>query len=155
MTNTSKREIVVKMKVIFTVRNTTYISSSENKFRPVWELNPWPLWYQYSALPAELTMWAGSFFTTAQVVFITAKVPFILIFKPQFTYMVFIQSQSHVFITSQVYYEPTYWPAPSCLVSSVGRALYSITEVMSSNPMQAWIFFRPYFHYCLHASSDH
>ena len=40
MTNTSKREIVVKMKVIFTVRNTTYISSSENKFRPVWELNP-------------------------------------------------------------------------------------------------------------------
>ena len=60
MTKTSKREIVVKMKVIFTVRNTTYISSSENKFRPVWELNPWPLWYQYSALPAELFHYCSS-----------------------------------------------------------------------------------------------
>ena len=24
-----------------------------------------------------------------------------------------------------------------------------IAEVMASNPVQAWIFFRPYFHYCL------
>ena len=24
----------------------------------------------------------------------------------------------------------------------------SIAEVMGSNPIQAWIFFRPYFHYC-------
>ena len=27
--------------------------------------------------------------------------------------------------------------------------LYGIVEVMGSNPVQAWIFFRPYFHYCL------
>ena len=30
--------------------NEHYLSSSENKawkkFRPVWDLNPWPLWYQ-------------------------------------------------------------------------------------------------------------
>ena len=35
-----------------------YLSSSENrawkKFRPVWDLNPWPLWYQCSALPTAL-----------------------------------------------------------------------------------------------------
>ena len=27
--------------------------------------------------------------------------------------------------------------------------LYGIVEVMGSNPVQAWIFFRPYFRYCL------
>ena len=27
--------------------------------------------------------------------------------------------------------------------------LYGIVEVMGSNPVQAWIFFRPYFHCCL------
>ena len=33
-----------------------------------------------------------------------------------------------------------------------------IAEVMGSNPVQAWIFFRPYFHYCLssaHYCEDH
>ena len=36
----------------------TIFSSSEykawKKFRPVWDLNPWPLWYQCSALPTAL-----------------------------------------------------------------------------------------------------
>ena len=32
--------------------NVHYLSSSEKKawkkkFRPVWDLNPWPVWYQY------------------------------------------------------------------------------------------------------------
>ena len=39
--------------------NVHYLSSSENKawkkFRPVRDLNPWPLRYQCSALPTELT----------------------------------------------------------------------------------------------------
>ena len=141
-----------------------------------------------------------------------------------------------LFITWMVYLDPTYWPAPSWLVSSVGRALHwycrghgfkshtglnffqalfslllwqyslmwkllanihflncteftvidsslqrfsknqhsdqlpvgllaqlvehctGIAEVMGSNPVQAWIFFRPYFHYCLssaHYCEDH
>ena len=57
--------------------NVHYLGSSENKawkkFRPVWDLNPWPLWYRW--------------------------------------------------------------------------------EVMGSNPVQAWIFFRPYFHYCLSSAN--
>ena len=39
--------------------NVYYLGSSENKawkkFRPVWDLNPWPLRYQHSTLPTELT----------------------------------------------------------------------------------------------------
>ena len=36
------------------------------------------------------------------------------------------------------------------LVSSVGRALhrYCRSHGFNANPVQAWIFFRPYFHYC-------
>ena len=40
--------------------NEHYLSSSENKSwkkcRPVWDLNTWPLRYQYSARPAKLTV---------------------------------------------------------------------------------------------------
>ena len=36
--------------------------------------------------------------------------------------------------------EPTYWPASSWLVSSVGRALHQYGEVMDSNSVQTWIF---------------
>ena len=38
------------------------------------------------------------------------------------------------------------------------RRGHGFAEVMSSNPVQAWIFFRPYFHYCLssaHYCEDH
>lgn len=48
----------VKIRVIFTVMNTTYFSNSKNqaceKFRPVQELNPWTLQNRCSALPSEL-----------------------------------------------------------------------------------------------------
>ena len=41
-----------------------YLSSSEKKawkkFRPVWDLNPWPLWYWSSALPTKLTSQLGA-----------------------------------------------------------------------------------------------
>ena len=44
--------------------NEHYLSSSENKawkkFRPERDLNPWPLRYQCSALPAELTSQLGA-----------------------------------------------------------------------------------------------
>ena len=44
--------------------NEHYLSSSNkkgwNKFRPVQDLNPWPLQYQYSALPTELTSQLGA-----------------------------------------------------------------------------------------------
>ena len=47
----------VNMKAIFTVMNTTWAIAKirpEKKFRPVRDLNPWPLWHQSSALPTEL-----------------------------------------------------------------------------------------------------
>ena len=41
-----------------------YWTSSWNKtwkkFRPIWDLNPWPLWYQCSALPTKLTSQLGA-----------------------------------------------------------------------------------------------
>ena len=41
-----------------------YLSSSEKKawkkYRPVWDLNPWPLWYWCSALTTELTSQLGT-----------------------------------------------------------------------------------------------
>ena len=44
--------------------NVHYLGSSENKawkkFRPVRDLNPWPLRYRYSALPTELTSQLGA-----------------------------------------------------------------------------------------------
>ena len=59
----------------------------------------------------------------------------------------------HLFTASLVYLEPTQWPAPSWLVGSVGRALHKVT---GSNPIKAWIFFRPSFHYCfVHNCEDH
>ena len=48
----------VNMKAIFAVMNTTRAVVKirpEKKFRPVRDLNPWPLQYRCSALPVELT----------------------------------------------------------------------------------------------------
>ena len=54
------------------IRNTrkykSYVNTSEpeieirpkKKFRPIWDLNPWPLRYQCSALPTELTSQLGA-----------------------------------------------------------------------------------------------
>ena len=38
---------------------------------------------------------------------------------------------------------------PVGLLAQLVERCTSITEVMGSNPLQAWIFFRLYFHYCL------
>ena len=48
-----------------------------------------------------------------------------------------------LFITSRVYLKLTQWPAPWWL----GRALHRYRRGHGSNPVQAWIFFRPSFHY--------
>ena len=43
-----------------------------------------------------------------------------------------------IIILSWVYNEPIQWPAPSWLVSLIGRALHQYcAEVKSSNPVQA------------------
>ena len=38
---------------------------------------------------------------------------------------------------------------PVGLLAHLVERCTGIAEVMGSNPVQAWIFFRPYFHYCL------
>ena len=51
-----------------------------------------------------------------------------------------------IIILSRVYYEPIQRPAPSWVVSLIGRALPTgIAEVKGSNPVQAWIFFQAFF----------
>ena len=57
-TNKQTNKKKTNMKVIFTVMNTTCAVvriRPEKRFRPVRDLNPWPLRYQSSALPTELT----------------------------------------------------------------------------------------------------
>ena len=54
------------------------------------------------------------------------------------------------FITSRVYYQPTKWPAPNWLVSSVGRALHRYRRGHRFKSRTGLnFFFRPYFYYCL------
>ena len=58
---------------------------------------------------------------------------------------------------SPVYVSPVYHRCITgvCMYACMYRC---IAEVMGSNPVQAWIFFRPYFHYCLssaHYCEDH
>ena len=47
-----------------------------------------------------------------------------------------------IIIFSCVYNEPIQQPAPSWLVSFIGRALHRYRRGQGSNPIQAWIFFR-------------
>ena len=78
--------------------NEHYLNSSEmkawKKFRPLRDLNPWG-----------------------------EDCPHIHVFiRSSDIWLSYIQSR--LFTTSWVYLEPTQWPAPSWLVSSVGRALH-------------------------------
>ena len=57
---------------------------------------------------------------------------------------------SRLFTTSRVYSERTWWPAPSWLVSSVGRVVHRYRRghrFISRTGLS--FFFRPSFHYCL------
>ena len=92
---------------------------------------------------------SGLIFTTAFVVFITGKIAFIFILNPQFTYMILIlftdvYSSLNGFLTNQHNDQ-----LPVGLLAQLIEHCIGIAEVMGSNPVQAWIFFRPYFHYCL------
>ena len=70
------------------------------------------------------------------------------------SHMLFLYIYSHLFITLRVYMEPTYYLAPSWLVSSVGRVLhrYRIGHGFKSCTCLIF-FFTPCFHYC--SSSVH
>ena len=50
------------LDAILAVLNSTKLFEirPEEKFRPVQDLNPWPLWYWCSALPTELTSQMGA-----------------------------------------------------------------------------------------------
>ena len=92
---------ILNIKAILTVMNTTELVVKirpEKKFRPIQDLNPWPLQYQCSALPTELTSQLGAsiaevmvqisykpefyfrpYFTTSLVVFITVRIASIFV----------------------------------------------------------------------------
>ena len=57
------------------------------------------------------------------------------------------------FIASQVFRNQHSDQLPFSLLAKLVEHCTGIAEVMDSNPVQAWIFFRPYFHYC--SSSVH
>ena len=112
------------MKAIFAVMNTTWeVEKIENFF-------------------------LGLIFTTAQVVFITAKIAFIFtslsaLYTYDFHIFTVIYSSLHGFIWNQHTDQ-----LPVGLLAQLVEHCTGIAEVMGSNPLQAWIFFRPYFHYC-------
>ena len=92
---------------------------------------------------------SGLLFTATQVVFITAKIAFI------FTSLTAVQIYDfHIFTTV---YSPLHgfiWnqhsdQLPVGLLAQLVEHCTGIAEVMGSNPVQAWIFFRPSFHYYL------
>ena len=64
-----------------------------------------------------------------------------------------------IIILSRVYNEPIQWPASSWLVSLIGRALHRYgSQVKGSNPVQAWILLRLFFHNrksCVYNRNDH
>ena len=97
-------------------------------------------------------------FTTAPVVFITAKIAFI------FTSLSAVQIYDFHILTDV--YSPLYgfiWNQhndqfPVGLLAQLVERYTDIAEVMSSNLVQAWIFFRPFFHYyssSVHYCKDH
>ena len=55
---------------------------------------------------------------------------------------------SRLFTTSRVYLEPTQCPAPSWLVSSVGRALHRYRRGHGFKSRTDLNFFQAFFHYC-------
>ena len=87
-------------------------------------------------------------FTTAQVVFITVKITFI------FTFLSAVQIYDfHIFTVVYSLLYRFIWnqhneQLPIGLLAQLVECCNGTTEVMGSNPVQAWIFFRPYFHYC-------
>ena len=92
--------------------------------------------------------WAVVKIRPAQVVHITAKIAFIFTSLSavqiyDFHIFTIVYSSLHGLIWNQNYYQ-----LPVGLLAHLVEHCTGITEVMGSNPVQAWIFFRLYFHYC-------
>ena len=92
---------------------------------------------------------SGLFFTTTQVVFITAKIAFII------TSLTAVQIYDfHIFTTAYSSLHGFIWnqhsdQLPVGLLAQLVEHCTGIAEVMGSNPIQAWIPLRPSFHYYL------
>ena len=69
-----------------------------------------------------------------------------LISSPQCTLKIFIYFQS-LFTTWKVYLDPTLWPAPRWLVSSVGRTLHRYCRAHGFKSRTGLNFFRSHFSY--------
>ena len=87
---------ILNIKAILTVMNTTELVVKirpEKKFRPIQDLNPWPLQYQCSALPTELTSQLGASI---------AEVMVQISYKPEFYFRPYFTTSSVVFITVRI-----------------------------------------------------
>ena len=87
---------ILNIKAILTVMNTTELVVKirpEKKFRPIQDLNPWPLQYQCSALPTELTSQLGASI---------AEVMVQISYKPEFYFRPYLTTSSVVFITVRI-----------------------------------------------------
>ena len=148
--------------------DTAPLSSCEIKawkrFRPERDSNPWPLRYRCSAVPIELSSQLGvSHIGIAEVMgsnpvqacfffqVLISQLPVLYNWDYQsHLYIILCSSNIWAFIYPfviviyhlRVYYELTMWPAPSGLMAQLVEHRTGITEVMGSNRVQAWIFFR-------------
>ena len=143
-------------------------------------MNPWPLQYWCSALPTELTRsyfhhCSSSVFIHSSNIWLSYIHSPLLLYSPLhwfiwnqqndhlsvglFTSLFAVQTYDfHIFT---VLYSPLHrfiWNQQNdqLSVGSLAQLVEhwtGVTEVMGSNPVQAWIFFRSYFRYC--SSSVH
>ena len=115
------------------------------KFGPEWGLNPWPLRYRRSNLPTEPISQLGA---GHQAVHIYDFHIFMVIYSsPHGLYRTKIMTSSQLACS-----------LPVGLLALLVEHCTGIAEVMDSNPVQAWMFFRPYFDYCsssVHYCEDH
>ena len=102
-------------------------------------------------------VFSGLIFTTAQVVHVSARITFIHVFiRSSNIWISYILSR--LLITSRLYWNRHKDQLPVGLLAQLVERCTSITEIMGPNHVQAWIFFRPYFHYCsssAHYCEDH
>ena len=73
--------------------------------------------------------------------------------KTQFTYMIFIFSQSLIHHSTSSLWTNITTSSQLANVSSVGRALHRYCKSHEFKSHKGLKFFRPYFHYCLRVSS--
>ena len=131
----------VNIKAIFTVMITTWavVKMGPEKIQACTGFKP---------MTVQAWIFSGLFFHNCsssvhycEIAFIFMSLSAVQIYDFQIVTVVY--SPLHGFILNQHNDQ-----LPVGLLGQLVEHCACITEVMGSNPVQAWIFFRPYFHYC-------